>query len=34
MVVASALLGDVVQNHDATGCVAKWATELMGCHIT
>jgi len=33
MVVASAPLGDMVQNHDAIGRVAKWATELMGYHI-
>ena len=34
MVVALALLGEVVQNHDATGRVAKRTTELIGCHIT
>jgi hypothetical protein len=34
VVVASALLSNVIQNHDAFGRVAKWATELMGCHIT
>ena len=34
MVVVSAPLGDVVQNHDASGRMAKWATELMGFHIT
>ena len=34
MVVALALLGDMVQNRDASGHVAKWATELMGFHIT
>ena len=34
MVVVSAPLGDVVQNHDASGRMAKWATKLMGCHIT
>ena len=33
MVVASALLRDVVQNHDASGRMAKWATKLMGYHI-
>ena len=34
MVVAIALLEDVVQNYDASGRMAKWAIELMGCHIT
>ena len=34
MVVASTPLGDVIQNCDAYGRVAKWAIELMGCHIT
>jgi hypothetical protein len=34
MVVASTPLGDMVQNHDASDRMAKWATELMGCHIT
>jgi len=34
VVVASALLRDVVQNHDASGRMAKWATKLMGYHIT
>lgn len=34
VVMASALLGDVVQNRDASGRVMKWAIELMGCHIT
>ena len=33
MVMASAPLGSVIQNHNASGRVAKWATELMGCHI-
>ena len=34
MVVVFAPLGDVIQNCGASGHVAKWATELMGCHIT
>lgn len=34
VVVESVPLGDVVQNRDASSRVAKWATELMGCHIT
>jgi len=29
-VVTSFPLGEVVQNHDATGRIAKWALELMG----
>ena len=29
-VVTSLPLGEVVQNHDATGRIAKWALELMG----
>lgn len=34
MVVALALLKDMAQNHDASGHMAKLATDLMGCHIT
>jgi ribonuclease HI len=34
MVVSLAALGDVIQNRDASGRVAKWATRLMGHHIT
>jgi hypothetical protein len=34
VVMVSTPLGNVVQNHDASGHMAKWATELMGCHIT
>ena len=34
IVMASASLGDVVQNCDASGRVAKWVAELMGYHIT
>ena len=30
MVVMSFPLGEVVQNQDATGRIAKWALELMG----
>ena len=33
VVVVSAPLSDVIQNRDASGRVAKWATELMVCHI-
>jgi hypothetical protein len=33
VVVASVPLGNVIQNRDASGRVAKWPTELMGCHI-
>ena len=29
MVVTSFPLGEVVQNHDATGRITKWALELM-----
>ena len=32
--MATALVRDVVQNYDASGPMAKWATKLMGCHIT
>ena len=34
VVMASAPLGNVVHNHDAFSHMAKWTTELMGCHIT
>jgi hypothetical protein len=34
MVVMSSALGDIIQNQDALGRVAKWATELVGHHIT
>jgi hypothetical protein len=34
MVVTSAVLGDIIQNRDMSGQVAKLATELMGYHIT
>ena len=34
MVMASTPLSDVIQNCDASGRVAKWVTEIMGCHIT
>jgi hypothetical protein len=34
MVVTSFPLGEVVQNRDATGRIAKWALELMGEGIT
>jgi hypothetical protein len=33
-VVLSFPLGEVIQNHDATGRIAKWALELMGEGIT
>jgi hypothetical protein len=29
-VVSSALLGEIVQNQEASGSIAKWAIELMG----
>ena len=31
-VVSSAPLGDIIQNKEATGQVAKWAIELGPCH--
>jgi hypothetical protein len=34
MVVMLMALGGIIQNWDASGRVAKWATELMGHHIT
>jgi hypothetical protein len=34
MVVLSFPLGEVIQNWDATGRIAKWALELMGEGIT
>jgi hypothetical protein len=34
MVVSSFLLGEVIQNCDATGRIAKWVLELMGEGIT
>jgi hypothetical protein len=34
MVVLSFPLGEVIQNRDATGRIAKWAFELMGEGIT
>jgi hypothetical protein len=34
MVVSSFPLGEVIQNRDATGRIAKWALELMGEGIT
>jgi hypothetical protein len=34
MVVSSFPLGEVIQNWDATGRIAKWALELMGEGIT
>ena len=30
MVMTSFPLGEVIQNQDATGRIAKWALELMG----
>jgi hypothetical protein len=33
-VVTSFLLGEIVNNRDATGCIAKWAMELMSYGIT
>ena len=30
MVVTTFPLGEMVQNPDATGCIAKWSLELMG----
>ena len=32
--MASTLLSNMVQNYDASGRMAKWATKLMGYHIT
>ena len=34
MVVTSFPHGEVVQNHDATGRITKWALELMGQGIS
>jgi hypothetical protein len=34
MVVSSFPLGEVIQNHHATGRIAKWVLELMGEGIT
>lgn len=34
VVVTSAVLSEIIQNWDASGRVAKWATELMKHHIT
>jgi hypothetical protein len=34
VVVASAPLGEVIQNHDASSHIAKWAMELMGYDIS
>jgi hypothetical protein len=34
MVVSSFPLGEVIQNRNATGRIAKWALELMGEGIT
>ena len=33
LVVTSYLLGDIINNRDATGCISKWALELMGHDI-
>jgi hypothetical protein len=33
-IVTSFSLGEVVQNHDATGRITKWALELMGDGIS
>jgi hypothetical protein len=30
IVVSSFLLGEVIQNREAAGRIAKWAVELMG----
>ena len=34
MVVTSFPHGEVIQNHDATGRITKWALELMGQGIS
>jgi hypothetical protein len=34
MVVTSFPVGEVVQNHDTTGTIAKWVLKLMGEDIT
>jgi hypothetical protein len=34
MIVSSFPLGEVIQNHEATRRIAKWAVELMGEGIT
>jgi len=34
MVVSSFLLGEIIQNREATGRIAKWSIELMGEALT
>jgi len=34
MVVSSSALGDVINNRDSSGSIAKWGLELMGLNIS
>ena len=34
VVVTSSGLGDVINNRESTGYIAKWGLELMGLNIT
>ena len=34
VVVSSSSLGDIVNNQESTGRIAKWGLELMGLDIT
>ena len=34
LVIISFPLGDVLHNREATGCIAKWAMELMAFDLT
>ena len=34
MVASEVPLNDIIKNRDATGCIAKWAIELLPFEIT